>query len=453
LAIRRNPERLSRGGLAAALLFLVPAGAVQAGPRIVAGEPVVVSGDRPLVPHVEPILAAHPSRPGLLFGAAVTFAGGAQSLEDTAIAGFRSADGGRSWSRVLFPDCRIDPWVRFGRGDRLVLTCLGKQSSLVVYRSPDAGQTWEGPVRISSGGGGAADRPVLAASLNDETLTVAFGQSSPAPGLRERSYGPSIARSTDGGRTFAEPVPLRHDNVTQQPFDIAQLSSGALVLFFMDYATPSGEPLAHRRTWAARSEDGGRTFSLPALVREQLGQEMPWAAAVDRSSLHRDRLYLAVDGSWERRKDAGPVPAPEAKNSLFLLISDDGGESWRTGGGVGGSSSAAANAETPAVAVNDRGIAGIAWYDTRRDLRGECYDLYFTASVDGGATFLPEVRVTSEPSCPKASARQRGVASRWPFGGDYSGLAAGADGRFHLFWADSSSGTYQIRTSTVQVNP
>jgi hypothetical protein len=63
------------------------------------------------------------------------------------------------------------------------------------------------------------------------------------------------------------------------------------------------------------------------------------------------------------------------------------------------------------------------------------------------------VRVTPEPSCPRASERQRGIATRWPFGGDYSGLAAGADGRFHLLWADSSGGIYQLRTAVAQILP
>jgi len=63
------------------------------------------------------------------------------------------------------------------------------------------------------------------------------------------------------------------------------------------------------------------------------------------------------------------------------------------------------------------------------------------------------VRVTPELSCPRASAKQRGVVSRWLFGGDYSGLAAGADGRFHLFWVDSRTGIYQVWTTTARVVP
>jgi hypothetical protein len=456
--MKREKTRKIRGIAAPAcccLLGGLTLCAAGGGPRpaakILLGEVVAASGDRAGVPHVEPSLAAHPTDPDLLFGAAVTYpdADPSRGGDSTIVDGFRSTDGGRSWSRVPLPVCRIDPWVRFGSGGTLFVSCLGtKDYPVAAYRSADGGRTWDVPVRVPDEGR-AADRPVLSAGAG-ESIYVAFGQSFAAPGLAGRTYAPAVSRSTDGGRTFAGPAFVHHDNLVQQPFDSEVLSSGVYVLFFMDFATSQEAPLAHRRTWAVRSADGGRTFSTPALVFEQAGQEMPWSVAADRSAAHRDRLYLAVDGSWRRRRREGEAAPAASGRSLFLLTSDDGGETWKAGGTVTGAPPGA-NAETPAVAVNRDGVVGVAWYDTRHDPRGECYDLFFTASLDGGATFLPEVRVTPEPSCPQASERQRGVASRWPFGGDYSGLAAGADGRFHLFWADSRAGIYQIRSASAQV--
>jgi hypothetical protein len=419
--------------------------------------PVVVSGDLPEAPHVEPILAAHPTDPRLLFGAAVAFvgAGPGQGMDSSVIAGFRSADGGRSWSRVPFPACRIDPWVRFGSDGSLFLACLGRASPLVVYRSADGGRTWEEPRRVPVSGGGV-DRPVLSAGrapgASRETVYVGFGQYSPAPGLARPAYGAVVSQSL-AGRTFSEPAPLRHDNLGQQPFDSVVLSSGVYVLFSMDYTDSSERLLAHRRTWAVKTGDGGRTWSLPALVFEQAGQEMPWSVAADPSPLHRDRLYLAVDGRWQRQRSETPgVAVQGSRGGLFLLVSDDGAESWRSAVTLS-DAPPGADAATPALAVNREGVVGVAWYDTRRDPRGECFDLYFTASRDGGATFLPNVRVTPEPSCPGAVERQRGVAARWPFGGDYSGLAATADGSFHLLWADSSGGGYRISSAVARVPP
>ncbi|HVT14735.1 MAG TPA: hypothetical protein VHQ90_00960 [Thermoanaerobaculia bacterium] len=449
---------LARGlvpaGVAALLLPGWLAGGRAAAPRIVVGEVVAVSADRSAVPHVEPVLAAHPANPGLLFGAAVSLpdASARQGLEATTVDGFRSTDGGLSWRRVPLPACRIDPWVSFGTDDRLYLSCLSRESAVVLYRSADAGGSWQGPVPLPAGGGGSADRPVVVADRSPGSprgsLYVVYGQHFAAAGLRRRLFGPAIAASADGGRTFSAPVLLRHDNLEQQPFDAVVLADGSAVVFFMDYAA-GGAPLRHRRTWAITLAGGGRAPSTPALVGEQVDREMPWSAASDGSRLHRDRLYLAVAGLWEREGGRAESLPAGGMSRLYVISSDDRAETWSAPVAVT-DGPAAAGCATPAIAVDGAGVVGLAWYDTRLDPGGECFDVYFSASLDGGKSFLPNVRVTPETSCPQAG-KFRGVGSRWRFGGDYSGLAAGADGRFHVFWADSRSGVYQVATAAVRV--
>jgi len=122
----------------------------------------------------------------------------------------------------------------------------------------------------------------------------------------------------------------------------------------------------------------------------------------------------------------------------------------------------------PMLAVNEQGTVGVTWFDTRGASDG-AYHEYFTASVDGGETFLPEVRVSTEASLPggpgnltltpsdfrTADSWRIGLlnaAGRWGNGGDYMGLTADAAGVFHPFWADSRSGTFQIWTSRVEVS-
>ena len=69
------------------------------------------------------------------------------------------------------------------------------------------------------------------------------------------------------------------------------------------------------------------------------------------------------------------------------------------------------------------------------------------ASASKSVGYLP---VASAPSCPD-TARNGRVATRWPEGGDYSGLAAAADGTFHVLWADSRDGIYRLWTAPVTV--
>lgn len=107
------------------------------------------------------------------------------------------------------------------------------------------------------------------------------------------------------------------------------------------------------------------------------------------------------------------------------------------------------------LAVNREGIVAVSWYDSREDPRGyrgalRCQNVFFTVSLDGGRTFIPDVKVSSAENCAITAANGE-AGWRWPAGGDYHGLTAGPDGRFHLLWADSRDGIYQLRTSTVTI--
>jgi hypothetical protein len=381
-------------------------------------------------------------------------AGLQRGIDTGSVSGFRSADGGSTWTRVPLPGCTDDPWARFGSGDEIYVACLTGAGAVLLHRSPDAGRTWAEPLPIPRGAGGPADKPVVAVDTSSTpsrgTVHVAFGQYFPTAGLRQRKvFGAAVASAPGFSGSFGAPRFVAHDNLGQQPIDAAVLTDGRLVLLFQDFASPAGL-LAHRRTWMVRSADGGRSFSTPALAFEQRDNENPYALAADRSARHPDRLYLAVLGFWQRSQQPAAPAQAKGPADLYVLASDDGGESWGPPAPVT-PPPATAGAQVPAIAVNSDGVVGVAWYDTRRDPAGLCYDISFSASVDGGQTFLPAVRVTPEPSCPRASARQHGVATRWSFGGDYSGLAAAADGRFQILWADSSSGVYQLRTAAARV--
>jgi hypothetical protein len=111
---------------------------------------------------------------------------------------------------------------------------------------------------------------------------------------------------------------------------------------------------------------------------------------------------------------------------------------------------------TAVAAVSAAGVLGVSWYDARHDPdasrgRNRCQELFFTASVDGGRTFLADVPVSRGRNCP-ATPRNGSAGARWRAGGDYHGLVAAPDGRFHLLWADSRSGVYQLRFASLRVD-
>jgi hypothetical protein len=94
------------------------------------------------------------------------------------------------------------------------------------------------------------------------------------------------------------------------------------------------------------------------------------------------------------------------------------------------------------IAVNPDGVLGVFYYSTEGQPDRQHFDTYFTASLDGGETFLPKARVSSQTSYPfgggnlrpgptvRTDARMTVLyttsgLSRWPDGGDYIGMTVG----------------------------
>jgi hypothetical protein len=129
----------------------------------------------------------------------------------------------------------------------------------------------------------------------------------------------------------------------------------------------------------------------------------------------------------------------------------------------------------PSVAVSKGGVVGVSWHDRSGFPPGTGYAMRFRASLDGGMSFQPSVRVSehgmtdtdNEIGVLAASARfgERlyprpeigGVAisfsaANYHFGpGDTQQMVAGADGIFHPFWIDNRTGMPQLWTAPVTV--
>lgn len=182
--------------------------------RISTRGPVLVSGDRPGQAHVEPSLAAHPSDPLRLVGAAVIVLEAELDRAAFGSAAFVSADGGATWRRQALSGCGVDPWVAFGPDGEVYVACHDLRSDgdeertgVLVHRSPDGGDTWLEPVQVPMAPGRSVDQPKITVDRGDGerrgTVYVAVGEWMPAPGLDGFLFGTVVARSSDRGRTFS----------------------------------------------------------------------------------------------------------------------------------------------------------------------------------------------------------------------------------------------------------
>jgi len=455
------------------LLFLLGPGAAQAPSLgLVVYPDVPVSRDR-TIPHYEMTLAADPRDGRHLLGMSITRAGRERG---SACRAFASFDGGWTWSTSDLPGQLdrggIDPQVAFdaeGTAYAVVLggaatpAANGRRDALLVFRSSDGGRSWSEPVAV--GTGETHDAPGLEV---DTTGGPFHGRIYISTNYGEETLRNGLLRSADGGRTFAGPVELPGggEGVLCMNEPLLVLRDGTLLspLTCID-DVPASYAVTGRRTQrlgVTTSRDGGVTFSPLAWtgVRMEEDQASLWEIhafrfALDRGSPRfRDRLYAV----WGDYREGAP--------RIWIATSADGGKSWTEGHPVDPQAPNGTRQGMPAIAVDTDGIVGVLWFDTRY-ASATGYDAVFSASLDGGATFLPPVRVSSAStpydgagnsdavpnSVPgKESTRMfvSIVGNRWPQGGDYIGLAA-SGGAFHPFWPDGRSGTFQIRSARVEV--
>jgi BNR repeat-like domain len=399
----------------------------------------VIAGDTQL-PLVEPSLAINPKDPNnILAGAMVAKPDGTY-----AVAAFASFDGGQTWRRHDFAGGDSgDVWVAFlNDGAAVLCTLVGERSELQIFRSTDGGRTW--PAKATSIGFGH-DHPTLIVDRRSTQVVQLYAVSA---GSRRNSSGRprssiNVARSTDGGLTFQNPTQVVVSNLSYEAHNPAVMSDGTLLVPFADHRRPGNRRrLERQRDWMIVSTDSGKTFSEPLLISESCNGAGGWSSlAVNTTGAEmRDRIYHVCSG--------------QQFDGIQVRYSDDRGETWSEVIRVDRPGNVTPYTRTPAIAVNREGVVGVAWYDGRNDpstIKGNfrCHEIYFTASLDGGRTFLPEVRVSTEKSCP-AEPKNVATALRFPAGGEYMGLDSAPDGSFQLLWSDARSGVYQLRTATVR---
>lgn len=402
-------------------------------------------------PLVEPHLAVSPDDPQHLIVGAIVVDGDRDPWHCTALT---SVDGGRSWARVDLPalDRCIDPWVvALGNGRMQVSGIEIRRDAetperfrLLAFRSTDGGRSWnESPDTLGLG----FDHPILVPSRDDGTLLASRRNALSDDGrVRHRlSVGRVSWDSSD--KRFRENASLMPAVAAMTASGVASLSDSVLVVSYWDYQRDvdgfgSQGMLERARAWVVRSEDGGASFGPPHLVGDHCASGGPEGAFPGYPVMTGG----APGGSPGRLYHACVRPGLDG---IAVSISEDGGRRWSDPIRVDGGSR---HVRTPMLSVNADGVVAVAWYDRRLSSDETCQDVYLTVSVDEGRSFGPPQRVTTETSCPDVPGNE-GVVGSWPMGGDYGALAAAPDGTFHLVWADSRGGAFELRRSRFRAVP
>lgn len=258
--------------------------------------------------------------------------------------------------------------------------------------SVDDGRTWRStPLRLPAG----LDRPYApdAAFAPDGTLYVLYVN------LVGRGNGPDtlwLSRSTDGGRTLSDPIPVTRGLAFQGRIAVAP--DGTIVVTWLQ-ATDTGilSFVGPLRLVAVRSTDAGHTFSPPVTFSDPSRRFVGAATPVFDSRGTLDILYedFKDDVRDFENLEGPPWPRPFA---LVLTQSHDAGRTFAPGREIDSDVIAAHRflaylPEFPSIAAGPNGSLDVAWSDARTGTE----NVYFRRSADGGKTWSAPVRVSTDP--------------------------------------------------------
>jgi len=401
----------------------------------------------------EPYLAVNPVQPSNMI------AGWHQDRWDNGAAQSLGAaytvNGGVTWQQVVIPFTRCsgglpgstgdfergsDPWISFGPTGTAYYMALVEdtavgENAMLVARSSDGGATWSQPTAIAHSPAqdpGAHslfhDKNSLTADPHDARFVYATWTL-----FRTGVVSLVFARSTDGGLTWSPARPIATMGSVdkslrayfRQGAQIVVLPNGTLVNVFyralFDPATGNSgtEQVILRSTdrglhWT-RADTPVARFEAASAIDPELEIFVRDAATLPSAAVNRTTGQIYVAWQDAAANSQGAV-------GVFVARSDDGGLTWSPPVRVNQATSADVQAFLPAVAVNNRGVVAVLFYDFRNDVLGDAplsTDVHLSL-FDPSLNFLGERRLTGT----SFDMRQMVLTVRGYFPGDYVGLAA-----------------------------
>jgi hypothetical protein len=341
-----------------------------------------------------------------------------------------STDGGGTWTPLQLPYPlnpggtpyldMFDPTATAdGNGDLYVAHIStdydwinGPESGLYVHKSTDGGVTWGAPVTIAYDA-----KPVGSPDpnyrFNDRCQMIAdVDPASPyynniyITWIKDRGWNVGsplsdiyFSYSTNGGATWSTNTQINQiiHNMGNMP-NPAVASDGTVYVCWMDYNVQTG---GTGTIYMNVSTDGGVTWlaadmlvttvNLPPLnLNGGTDVLAKGAAVIDVSPNNPLELYIVY---------AERVAGTNDEGDIFLIRSLDGGVTWSNPVRV--NDDPTFNDQVlPWMDVKPNGVIDITWYDRRNDPSDLNWDVYFTASLDGGLTFITnqQVNAASAPS-------------------------------------------------------
>ena len=441
--------------LAVGLTFMAGGVASAATPTLTT--PVHITKDdlNPGRTYSSPNFAVDPSNPQVIVGA---FA----ELRTRRCGLIRTTDGGETWTRIdpsqsspspqSYPNCNSNPrgtfqaQPAFGRDGALYMALngwdtqdggVGGNPSIIVSKSINLGDTWTPIVardnRGKTGEQQEADRPVtgLAVDRKSGSADILYvGASRRSPGFSGSNALPNqpiVIVSTDGGKTFGEPVNLAESAYTdaaarQKAFASATTvpnSTTTTAAPGTRAATPDQAPNFGGFGPSMTVDNKGTVYAVwPATyanlnprpagaiwVSKSTDKGKTWTSSPVTSYDFKVGSFVTVtwsaeggpQGTLHAVSDGTENPSVTGYTDIYYYRSTDGGATWSERKNVTDDDPKQFFGQVyPNIAVSPNGRVDIAFFDTRNDPGTRGNDVYYVSSPDNGVTWGPNVRISDK---------------------------------------------------------
>ena len=412
----------------------------------------------------EPHIARAPNNPDFLLA---TFQEGRFTNGGAVDCGFSvSHDGGLTWTRTLIPNLTTasggayeratDPVAAINGSGVAYLNMLGltnnnNTGTLLLSRSTNGGASFGAPIvaYTSPNSDLFPDKNWFAVNTFSGTpaagrIVVTFTLFANSDDTRH-----PILRvfSDNGGLSWSSAAPVHSNSKQVQGSQPVFLRDGRLAIVYWNFngTGPSGDDFLEMVV----SADGGVTFGAPKFITAvniydhpsiRDGAFLP-SAATDRTT---GNLYLV----YQARHNSAP--------RILFTKSANAGTTWSTPIPIS-DNPAGSGVLNPAISASPDGqTLTAAFYDTRANPGSNTLvDMFLAQSFDGGATWQPNIRVTSESTNAALAPNTGTTAAPAYMLGDYLGIAESTNANVPAVpvWVDTRTGSPDPFVTRVGISP
>ncbi|MBL9199359.1 MAG: exo-alpha-sialidase, partial [Opitutaceae bacterium] len=252
-------------------------------------------------------------------------------------------------------------------GDSVTVTAMADE--LFAFRSKNAGQTWDGPVRINDIPGAAREGLQGSAAAPDGRLFVTWLDLRNVSGARMQLFG---AESADGGATWSANHLVYRAPAGETVCECCHPSAAFDARGNLAVMWRNGVDGA-RDMWSVTRGAGAREFGAPAKIGE--GTWPLKACPMDGGAVFADRtgfasvwrraneIFFAVPGQPEEKIADGMQPVAARAGDSLVVVWQQGPDLWLTRKGLAAIAPArhAANARFPSLLALPNGRAILAY--------------------------------------------------------------------------------------------